>query len=63
MNHPGPCPGAKILRPLSLEEDLQRRFGTGVNINRRGKKGKIEIAFYTDNDLERILDLLRETSY
>lgn len=48
---------------LSLEEDLQRRFGTGVNINRRGKKGKIEIEFYTDDDLERILDLLRETAY
>lgn len=48
---------------LSLEEDLQRRFGTGVNINRRGKKGRIEIEFYTDDDLERILDLLRKSSY
>ena len=48
---------------LSLEEDLQRRFGTGVNISRRGKKGRIEIEFYTDDDLERILDLLRESSY
>ncbi len=59
----GPLPRAKDPQVLSLEEDLQRRFGTGVNINRRGKKGKIEIEFYTDDDLERILDLLRETSY
>ncbi|MDE2997844.1 MAG: ParB/RepB/Spo0J family partition protein [Gemmatimonadota bacterium] len=56
-------PRGKDPQVLSLEEDLQRRFGTGVNINRRGKKGKIEIEFYTDDDLERILDLLRETSY
>ena len=60
---PGPLPRGKDPQTLSLEEDLQRRFGTGVNINRRGKKGRIEIEFYTDDDLERILDLLRETSY
>ena len=60
---PGPLPQNKDPQVLSLEEDLQRRFGTGVNISRRGKKGKIEIEFYTDDDLERILDLLRETSY
>ncbi len=59
----GPSQRGKDPQVLSLEEDLQRRFGTGVNINRRGKKGKIEIEFYTDDDLERILDLLRETSY
>jgi ParB family chromosome partitioning protein len=60
---PRPLPQGKDPQTLSLEEDLQRRFGTGVNITRRGKKGRIEIEFYTDDDLERILDLLRETSY
>ncbi len=60
---PGAGPAGKDPQTLSLEEDLQRRFGTGVNINRRGKKGRIEIEFYTDDDLERILDLLRESSY
>ncbi len=48
---------------VSIEEDLQRRFGTGVNISRRGKKGKIEIEFYSDDDLERLLDILRETAF
>jgi len=48
---------------ISLEEDLQRHFGTSVNINRRGKKGKIEIEFYSDDDLERVLDLLRSSDY
>jgi ParB family chromosome partitioning protein len=48
---------------VSIEEDLQRRFGTGINISRRGKKGKIEIEFYSDDDLERLLDILRETAF
>ena len=44
---------------LAVEEDLQRVLGTAVNIRRRGKKGKIEIEFYNDNDLERLLDIFR----
>ena len=44
---------------LAVEEDLQRHFGTAVNISRRGKKGKIEIEFYSNDDLERLLELLR----
>ena len=48
---------------LSLEEDLQRYFGTSVNINRRGAKGKIEIEFYSNDDLDRVLELLRNEGY
>ena len=48
---------------LSLEEDLQRYFGTSVNINRRGSKGKIEIEFYSNDDLDRVLELLRNEGY
>ena len=48
---------------LFLEEDLQRYFGTSVNINRRGSKGKIEIEFYSDDDLERVLELLRSREF
>lgn len=42
------------------EERLQHRFGTAVNIRRSENKGKgwIQVAFYNDGDLERILDLL-----
>jgi len=43
----------------SVEEDLRQRFGTGVSIKKQGKKGKIEIEFYSMDDLERVLDLLR----
>ncbi len=45
-----------------LAERLSRRFGTRVKIQRRGKKGKLEIEFYSDDDLDRLLALLgRET--
>ena len=41
------------------EERLQHRYGTAVNIRRTAaNKGKIEVEFYSDSDLERLLDLL-----
>lgn len=40
------------------ESILRERLGTGVQIQRGKKKGKIEIEFYTDEDLERIIKLL-----
>lgn len=40
-------------------EKLRYQFGTMVNIlNSSGEKGKIEIHFYSNNDLNRLLDLL-----
>ena len=50
---------AKTPDILAVEEDLQRQFGTAVNILRKGHKGKIEIEFYSDDDLERLLDILK----
>ena len=44
----------------AVEEDLRQRFGTGVSIKRQGKKGKIEIEFYSMDDLERVLELLQQ---
>jgi ParB family transcriptional regulator, chromosome partitioning protein len=44
---------------LSLEEDLARHLGTKVMIKRRGKKGKVEIEFYGNDDLDRLLGLLK----
>ena len=37
---------------------LTQYFGTQVKIKRGKKKGKIEIDYYGDEDLERILELL-----
>ncbi|MDG5473877.1 ParB/RepB/Spo0J family partition protein [Jeotgalibacillus sp. ET6] len=39
---------------------LRERFGTSVAIKKSKNKGKIEIEFMTDDDLERILSLLNE---
>ena len=37
---------------------MQHRFGTAVNIHRKANKGWIQVEFYNDGDLERLLDLL-----
>ncbi len=42
----------------SLAEKFSRIFGTKVRIQRKGRRGKIEIEFYTDDDLNRLLALL-----
>jgi ParB family chromosome partitioning protein len=42
----------------SIVDRLIRYFGTKVTISRRGKLGRIEIDFYSDDDLKRILDLI-----
>lgn len=40
------------------ESMLRERFGTTVTISQRKKKGKIEIEFFSPEDLNRILELL-----
>ena len=44
---------------LAVEEIMQRLLGTKVNISQGQHKGKIEIEFYSIDDLNRILDLLK----
>ena len=43
-----------------LADDLSRRFGTRIQIKRQGKKGKIEIDFYSNDDLDRLIGLLNQ---
>ncbi len=43
---------------VSLEERLRRAFGTQVRILPGKKKGKIEIEYYSEEDLERIIALV-----
>ncbi len=43
----------------SLAKDLQDSLGTKVAIKRKGKRGKIIIEFYSDEDLGRLVDRLR----
>jgi len=42
----------------SYEDKLRQRYATAVGIHRGGKKGRIELEFYDDDDLGRILEIL-----
>ncbi|MXY50235.1 MAG: ParB/RepB/Spo0J family partition protein [Gemmatimonadetes bacterium] len=52
-------PARKPHDVAAAESIMQRILGTKVNINRRQHKGKIEIEFYSTDDLNRILELLK----
>jgi ParB family chromosome partitioning protein len=43
-----------------VADDLSGRFGTKVQIKRRGQKGRVEIEFYSNDDLKRLLSLLKQ---
>lgn len=43
------------------ESHLREYFGTSVKIKKTKDKGKIEIEFFSEEDLDRILDLLNES--
>lgn len=45
---------------ISIEDSLRAALGTKVNIIRRKKKGKIEIEYYSDEELERLVGMLQE---
>jgi ParB family chromosome partitioning protein len=50
-----PEPSSEEIYLSSLADDLSRRLGTKVQIQRRGKRGKVMIEFYNDDDLDRLL--------
>lgn len=54
-------PGPPAMPPLveAVREDLQRRMGTVVRIKGGNGKGRIEIEYYSPDDLERILETLK----
>lgn len=45
----------------SLANDLSQDFGTRIKIKRKGRKGRVEIEFYNDDDLDRLIGLLKRT--
>ena len=50
----------KDIFTVEKETELRELFGTPVSITKSKNKGKIEIEFYSDDDLERILQLLED---
>ena len=48
----------KPMEILDLEEKLQKHYGTKAEIITLNKGGKIQITYYSDEDLERIMEIL-----
>jgi ParB family chromosome partitioning protein len=55
-------PDACQIEISHLEERLKTALGTKVTIQHKNNKGKIEIEYYSNEDLDRILDLLGSNS-
>ena len=54
-------PSSSLDRHLaSVSEELCRVFGTKVSIQRRGQRGSVSIEFYNDDDLDRLISLLKK---
>ncbi|MBI5589293.1 MAG: ParB/RepB/Spo0J family partition protein [Deltaproteobacteria bacterium] len=56
-----PAPKSFDVYLSSLANDLSQDFGTRVKIKRKGRKGRVEIEFYNDDDLDRLIGLLKRT--
>jgi ParB family chromosome partitioning protein len=53
-------PSSEQIYLTDIADDLSRYYGTKVQIKRRGKAGKVEIDFYNDNDLDRLIQMLKK---
>lgn len=52
---------AKDSSILAIEEELQHLMGTKVRVHHGKKRGKIEIEYYSNDDLNRILQYLKKS--
>ena len=59
---PAPSVTPRDVHLEAVEEELQRLLGTRVRVTRKGDRGKIEIEFYSEEDLDRILEVFEEVS-
>ena len=55
---PAPKNDAVAVEIQSLQERLSSDFGTKVKISHGKKRGKIEIEYYGNDDLDRILSII-----
>ncbi len=60
-NHKKASSNKKVKSPeiISAENELKEIFGTKVSLPASTGKGKIEISFYSQSELERIIDMLK----
>ena len=52
-------PAEKSPDLLRVEEELKEKLGTKVNISRSPKRGKIEIEYYSKEELDRLIETLK----
>jgi ParB family chromosome partitioning protein len=56
----GSMHGSEAVHLASLSEDLSRHLGTKVTIRKSGRQGRVEIEFYGNDDLDRLITRLRQ---
>ena len=44
---------------LHVESELKNLYGTKVSINQKGKKGTIQLEYYSVDELNRLIELLK----
>lgn len=54
-----PDPSSEDIYFMDLADKLSLHFGTKVQIKKQGRKGRVEIQFFSNEDLDRLLDLLK----
>lgn len=54
-----PAKKTKSADTLHVEQELKSLFGTRVSINQKGKKGSIELEYYSTEELNRLIELLK----
>ncbi len=55
-----PPPSSEQLYFTDIADDLSRYYGTKVQIKRSGSVGRVEIEFYGDQDLDRLIGMLKK---
>ena len=58
QSRPASADAGRDVHTKAAEEHLRRVLGTGVRIVRRGKRGRLEIAFTSDAELQRLYEQL-----
>ena len=54
-----PVKKIKSADTIHVENELKNIFGTRVSIEQKGKKGKIELEYYSAEELNRLIELLK----
>lgn len=54
-----PAKKKKSIETLHVESELKDLFGTKVSINQKGRKGTIQLEYYSNDELNRLIELLK----